>query len=531
MSAYSAISRSENDLKGKKISVTLISGGSSNIRWLEKLLWEACSDSLGSAKPIPLSGSFQEVVAKGLAIECARRHYDPDSEFVSVTYNPLRLLLNPDDKGIEQKKYTSVENKIDMTGADSCILMPSAQALRNFINEPLQWRVKLNRPPRRYMKYFFMRPSDKPLHEQPEDFDNLYNVDNVLHTSSDTKFEGRIRIQLIVREDGTTIPKFIYKMGNEDIGVNGHWEDGKPFVIDMTSENQVIDSSRYIGFDFGTSNTSLCFITNRDIHEINLRSTDSSWLELKELIPKLPYPISWPIRKYLSIKNLDNSVENARDAYESMLCFAAYTAACELIATGGMKPTIMKSFQHRSMGPLKDLLFNCLQRLGKNPEFAKPFWTIFNRFTDETNNAIKEFNEHKHKKRSSMEVNAHEHLRILANICREFMTNKVFGYFEYTQAGRFRKKEYSGTFRIAHDNRPFYDSCQYSCNECFELSEPFIVDLINNRALSLLPFYFFEESASNQSENKCYVFDKIVKEKVSFKVVDDDQTNELTEEY
>ena len=78
----SAISRAKESLKDKHITITLISGGSSNIRWLEKFIIEEFKDDLGRAAPIPLSQSFQEIVAKGLAIECARRHYDPDSEFV-----------------------------------------------------------------------------------------------------------------------------------------------------------------------------------------------------------------------------------------------------------------------------------------------------------------------------------------------------------------------------------------------------------------------------------------------------------------
>ena len=147
----------------------MISGGSSNIRWFERLITEEFGNDLAHAKPIPLSGSFQEIVAKGLAIECARRFYNPDSEFVSVTYNPLRLLLNPDGQGIEQKKYTPVDNKIDMGEAEPCVLLPSAAALKNFINKPLQWKIKFSKPPRRFLEYHFLRPSDKPLHKQPND--------------------------------------------------------------------------------------------------------------------------------------------------------------------------------------------------------------------------------------------------------------------------------------------------------------------------------------------------------------------------
>jgi molecular chaperone DnaK (HSP70) len=527
----SALNRAEAELKQKKITVTLISGGSSNIRWLERLIDTEFVEKLSQAKPIPLSGSFQEVVAKGLAIECARRHYDPDSEFVSVTYNPLRLLLDPDDEGIEQKRFSSVENKIDMGDSEPCLLIPSAQALRNFIAEPLQWRVKLSSPPRRFLKYYFMRPSEKPLHEQPMDLDNLFNVDNVVHTSPDTVFDSKIRVELTVREDGTTIPKFIYRVGNPEAGIDEYSEVGQPFVIDMTSENKVVSGSRYIGLDFGTSNTSLCFLTNQDIHTIEYRSTDASWRQLKDLISKLPYAVSFPIRRYLSISNIDRSVENAREAFESILSFAAYTSACELIAVGGMRPTIMKSFQHRSMGPLKALLETCLERLGREATFVAPFKVIFEKFSKELDVAITEFNEHKHKKRITEKVNAHEHLGLFANLCHNFMENKVFGFFEFAQPSKFRKKEYHGTFRVAHDNQPFCESYRFSGSELFDSSEPFIVDITTKKALSLLPFYFWEEDSETIGSLKFYTFDKIIKTAISFKPVDTESLKELGEEY
>jgi len=376
-----------------------------------------------------------------------------------------------------------------------------------------------------------MRPSTKPLHEQPEDFENLYNVDNMIHTSFGTKFDSKIRIQIVVREDGTTIPSFIYRTGNVEAQVESYSETGKPFVIDMTDENRVLETSRYIGFDFGTSNTSLCFISNTDIQEIEVRNSDASWLELKDLVPKLPYPVSFPIRKYLSITNMDASVDNARDAFESMLCFAAYTAACELISIGGMKPTIMKSFQHRSMGPLKALLLSCLERLGKNAEFSKPFKIIFEKYSKEIDDAIDEFNEHKHKKRNAALVRSHIHLRLLANVFHKFIENKVFGYFVFVQPAKFKKKECKGIFKVAHDNQPFFESYQYCGSELFELSEPLIVDLNSNKALSLLPFYFMEEDAESRNSMRCYVFDNIVNKRLSFKAVDEEIVKEINEEY
>jgi len=527
----SVLDRAEEDLKGKKISATLISGGSSNIRWLEKLLLKDFGVELSAAEPIPLSGSFQEIVAKGLSIECARRYYEPDSEFVSVTYNPVRLLLDPDGRGIELRKYSSVENKIDMEKADDGDLLPSAQALKNFIEEPLQWKVSLSHPPRKFLKYHFMRPSKENIEKQPEDFYNLYNLDNVSHTTSGTKFGSKIRIELTVKNDGTAYPRFIYRVGHPKAGVEEHSERGEPFVLDMTSESDEVAINRYIGFDFGTSNSSICYLSNVHIHEFKIRGENSSWLELQELIPKLPYAISFPLRKYLSLINKNQMVEEARDAFEAMLSFAAYISVSELIACGKLKKEYLKSFPHRSMGPLKDLLQKTLKKLGKEAFFSAPFLKLFERYSSELDNAIRDFNDHKHKKIAGEKVPCHEHLKFLANIFSSALENRVFGYFATVQPIKFKRGLFRCIFKAASDNQPFYDKYTYEGSESFDISEPILVDLVENKALSLFPFYFWDEDTRYADSVKCFVFDKTEKAICCYKAIEEEKLLELKNDY
>jgi molecular chaperone DnaK (HSP70) len=527
----SVFERAAEDLKGKKISATLISGGSSNIRWLEKLLLKDFGVELSAAAPIPLSGSFQEIVAKGLSIECARRHYDPDSEFVSVTYNPVRLLLNPDGRGIELRKFSSVENKIDMEKALDGDILPSAQALKNFIEEPLQWKVNLLHPPRKFLKYHFMRPSKENIEKQPEDFYNLYNVDNISHTTPGTKFSSKIRIELTVKNDGTAYPRFIYRVGHPEAGVEEHSEKGEPFVLDMTSESEEVDINRYIGFDFGTSNSSICYLSNDHIHEFNIRAEDSSWLELQELIPKLPYAISFPLRKYLSLINKNQMVEEARDAFEAMLGFAAYISVSELIACGKYKKEYLKSFPHRSMGPLKDLLKKTLKKLGKAAFFSAPFLKLFESFSSELDNAIRDFNDHKHKKIAGEKVPCHEYLKFLANILSSGLENRVFGYFASVQPIKFKRGLFRGVFKAASDNQPFFDKYKYEGSETFDISEPILVDLLENKALSLFPFYFWDEDTRYADSVKCFVFDKTEKSICCYKAIEEENLLELKNDY
>jgi hypothetical protein len=55
---------------------------------------------------------FQEVVSKGVAIECARRFFDEDEhtgDFSSVTYNRMHLVLDPDQRALQLKVFTPTD--------------------------------------------------------------------------------------------------------------------------------------------------------------------------------------------------------------------------------------------------------------------------------------------------------------------------------------------------------------------------------------------------------------------------------------
>lgn len=101
-----SLQRGKDELSGAPVTIVLLSGGSANIRWLSELLRRDFNRELRNAEILQLK-DFQEVVAKGLAVECARRSYTPDrqGDFAAVTYNRLCCILDPDDKGIELKRF------------------------------------------------------------------------------------------------------------------------------------------------------------------------------------------------------------------------------------------------------------------------------------------------------------------------------------------------------------------------------------------------------------------------------------------
>ncbi|MBD0300858.1 MAG: hypothetical protein ICV85_01390, partial [Tolypothrix sp. T3-bin4] len=401
----------QSELIGKEITITLISGGSSNIRWMLELLKRDFSAELLGAEPVPITQSFQEVVATGLAIECARRFYEGQSEFVGVTYNPVRLKLNPDDKGEEAAKpFISVGDKIDMKDAKPGDIVPSAVALNNFIEQPLQWRIKLSSPPKTQLHYVFSKPSEA----QQED---IYNVESqVVYTRGNKQFDSSLIVQLTVSHDGTAKPCFIYKLPNVDFGVEGNIVEGKPFAIDMTApSDQTKSSSNYIGYDFGTSSSAICIISQEQVKTTETRSAKSSWLQLSDSLTKLPYPVAYPLRKYLDVKNSHQSVAVAREVFEAALAFLAYSVAAESLSVEP-SPSFFKSFQHRSMGPLKDLLLRSLDKGKDRLIFCRSLSKLLPKYAEDLEKATADFTKHKHEKLSDEDFDSHSHLFLIINL-------------------------------------------------------------------------------------------------------------------
>lgn len=513
----SVLSRATEDLKGKSITTTLISGGSSNIRWLGELLSLNFKDYLSKAEPLPLSTSFQEIVSKGLAIECARRHYDETSEFVSVTYNPIMLTLNPDNRGNETKRFTSIENKIDMDGLKDGELIPSSQTLVNFIENPLQWKVKLSHAPKQSLKYIFSK-SNKLDSDQNSDIYNPEN--NVVYTKDSKSFDSQIKIELNIRKDGTVEPKFIYKTGSKLHKIPEHSVTGNPFAIDMTYDaQQQVSTKNYIGFDFGTSNSSLCQLSSANIKIIKDRSNNDNWLSLKDALKFLPYPVALSLRKYLDINKLTDIATTGRDAFEAALAFATYTAVSEALSKDCLGKQL-SNFQHRSLGPLKALLETCLEALGNNATYSKPYQKLFTDYKEDFELAIREFTDHKHDKLAADKIDIHRHLLLIINVLKESMKNKHFGFCNHIERTKFAKNKYNGHFKVAHDAQPFSTTLKYQGSVEFGMHEVFIYDIKTKNYLLLYPFISLEETESYSSPYTCSWLDKILENDVILKPCD-----------
>ncbi|WP_210397396.1 Hsp70 family protein [Motiliproteus sediminis] len=511
------LNRSYEALNERMISVTLISGGSSNLQWLQELLVKDFAEQLESAEPVPISHSFQEVVANGLAIECARRYYDTDSEFVAVTYNPIKLFLNPDGTGlVKDRRFKSVGEKIDMAQAKPADLVPSAQSLKHFFDSELQWKIRLNKSPRHYLDYYFSRPdSDHEL--------DSYNVEETRVNTRDSKhFDSNITVQIIIRQDGTVTPKFIYRVSNPEFGAEENSVTGRAFHIDMTVDaHEIKTGDHFIGFDFGTSNSSLCVLDSNKIKITTRRQQSSSWSGLSASISQLPFPVAFSIRKFLSTTQERDIPVAAREAFESCLAFMAYTAAAEASLNSPIN-ILMRQFRHRSMGPLKAMLEGALNIIGNNAKFSNNFSDLFSTENKvKLNRAIVDFNDHKHDKLGERDADWQEHVELVVKVISKAMKNKLFGYSAECCSAPFSSDSYEGLFKAANDNAPFINSYKYTSKQNISDSFALLYDKSCGEALCLSPFIFWFDRMHASAPHGCFWLDMRVDDAVIVKPCDE----------
>ena len=512
----SVLKTAARTLDGRTITTTLISGGSSNIRWLEALVMRDFSDSLSQAQPVPISHSFQEIVANGLAIECARRFYSEDeveeSEFVAVTYNPVKLHLGADGREIVTNyRFRSINDRVDMADAKPGDLVPSAQSLRHFFDEHLQWRVTLQKPPRRFLDYYFCRPETQSHTEDTEGtVDGIFNAEENRLWTSKNKFDRSIVVDLEVKSDGTTIPKFIYQKTNEKGGINENAEIGRPFYVDMTTTSEKVGarSSSFVGFDFGTSNTAICTLSESEIQRNKNREDSGGWTNIHDSLPDLPYPVAIAVRRYLSRQ--EHFVSSARDAFEAGLAFLAYVAAAEACLRGRIGKSL-NNFQHRAMSPLWILLDNSIRNLGSSAVYSRGFRHIVEDQSqvEKFQQAIADFTQNKHGKLPDDARDWHEYVQLPAQALARGLDGLYFGRATQCERIPFGEEKHKGVFVIAQDNQPFVNRARFESDQSIDASLALLVSSEHGVALSLSPFVFwFEQNAAGSDD--CYYLDRFV---------------------
>ena len=430
---------------------------------------------------------------------------------MAVTYNPVKLYLRSDGgELICDYRFRSENERIDMTGAKPGDLIPSAQSLRHFFGQNLRWRVKLRRPPRQFLDYLFCKPNKDSLQTQNDEdiLEGAFNVEERTLNTSKNRFDSSIVIDLEVRTDGTTTPKFIYQAANERGGVAENSEVGRPFFIDMTAQSEKSGRSadNYIGFDFGTSSSAVCTLNETQIRVIEARSASSRWRSISESLQSLPFPAAISVRRYLS--RADNSVAAARDAFEAGLAVMAYVTAAEACHVGCIGG-ILRAFPHRAMSPLWALFTDCQRKLRQNGEFSKGLGRVLDNRIEVNlfKEAIDRFTSNKHGKLAEDVEDWHRYVQLPIRALLSGLEGFVFGRSMSSMPIPFRGGKHEGTFVVANDNQPFIDTHRYHSDQSIDGSMALLVNLNNGRSISLSPFFFWFDRNKTGVQD-CYMLDR-----------------------
>ena len=331
--------------------------------------------------------------------------------------------------------------------------------------------------------------------------------ERILKTSKN-RFDNSIIVDLEVRSDGTTTPKFIYQTANKRGGIAENSEVGRPFYIDMTTQSAPSGRSvdQYLGFDFGTSSSAVCTLNEDQISVIEARSASSDWKSISESLPSLPFPAAISVRRYLS--RLDNSVAAARDAFEAGLALMAYVTAADACHVRSINGAL-RAFPHRAMSPLWALFNQCQRRLRQNGEFSQGLGRVLDNQNEVSlfTEAIENFTANKHGKLADNAVDWHKYVQLPLRVLLSGLDGFVFGRSMSSMPIPFGGGKHQGTFVVANDNQPFIDTIKYTSDQSIDGSLALLVDRNCGRSISLSPFFFwFDRNMSGVQE--CYMLDR-----------------------
>jgi len=322
----------------------------------------------------------------------------------------------------------------------------------------------------------------------PEDLNARHNiVETKVYTPPNTQFQQNVVVELVVREDGTAEPRFIYGQNNLREGTVAV---GQPFYIDMTFATKETPGETYLGFDFGTSTSACSYVSSTDIKWIEERSRSSDWLELSELVNDLPYPAAAPLARYMSEMNTDRRLDRGREAVEAMLTVAAYVALAEISSDQKRSTTLFKGMAHRSAGPLWGLLKHAVQVTKPHHDLLTGISSFVRGNSLQIDQWINEIANSKHGKPSSVDF-----VTLLAlignNICK-IIGKWKFGVFEGVTPKSFSHGQFKGNFRIlVGSSQSFINIFEYEGPRAFANEDVYLINPEDGRALSLSPLYLW----------------------------------------
>ena len=497
-----AVMRAKEELRNQPISVVLLSGGSTNIGWTRELIERDLAPVVGDASILEISDNYQEVVAKGLAVECARQFYtEGDGDFGAVTYNRLNLVLQSDDGPIRPYRYKPRSKDIPEPEEDGTLL-PSAASLRAYENELIGWKARLHSAPKHSLGYYYMKSSF-----DPDDIENLHNVvDNRVFLKN--RIHGQsIDVELQVRNDGSAFPSFLLNRGK---GQREERIDGQSFYLDMTYAGDVEAVDSYMGLDFGTATSAASLVYQNDIKAYKDRSRDKSWSDLSDLVEFLPYPAAHPLALYVAQTESRTLETHWKAAIEAMLTFVSYVCYCDIKSTKQDSGICLPANYKRSAGPLRHILSALLQEANEDCLVANHLLSLFDgSFNEDIIGIVDAVNDIKHERTPRIDFNYS--LGIVGNHIKSVMADCLFGSFETTRKKSFGSG-YEGIFRsYTGANPPFIDLYNYKGPSDFSGAETILVQKSTGLSFSVSPlFYSFSpEQVGFADDCPLYLMDSV----------------------
>jgi len=443
-------------LEGKKINRVILSGGTANIGWIGAWIQKDIA-ALHSAEFVDLKEDYQEIVAKGLAIECARRFFSDThtSDFEMVTYNPLSLALgagshDPKPMALKPASGSALPDLHDKPGA----MIESATDMRGYAGEALQWKVVSAMPKPKHLEYYFHAAPPDELFDFPDRIESRLNFDQwTLDVPGDAKFDKHFKVELEIRPDGTVVPTFVLREGKH--ATMRDRIKGRPFFLDMTSSRTEKQTSTkaYLGFDFGSSNTALAFVSAASVTQTQKDAEDPTWLDLSDLLNRLPSPMASILGLYMEESGdaLKRS-RRARQFIESALSLllGAVMAdeekrACKTSHGANHGPLSAFKSSKVSAGPLWNALRTYIDTIRDNGSFTRVLADLRKGpLLESINQAVTRIGEVKHDKVDESAIEWNKPILQLGNLARQVFDKAWFGYF---QDGRQRAGRAHVTFR------------------------------------------------------------------------------------
>jgi len=280
----------------------------------------------------------------------------------------------------------------------------------------------------------------------------------------------------------------------------------------------------YLGFDFGTSTTSLSYVNGEDIKAYENRARDRTWMSLSSLIEILPYPAAYPLARFLSETSVEQMEKWGREALEGILSIMTYTAYAEHCAIKERPGVAFKTLRQRSAGPLWKMFKDLALSTGSKWKFCAELRPLATGTSlEETDQAISQVALSKHGKRTEG-LDYPRTLEKLGNLLARMMNGKLLGCFEDAKRKPFSMTGFQGLFRNARGSAPpFIDVYEFTGPEDYPKEFVFLLDINDGIGLPLFPLLVrgLGRASSHYSEPDFYLYDivKSGEKEIGFKAV------------